>query len=77
MYYAVYNTVILFTVPLALSGFSVLMRQFRRAEMLGTLGRIAVAALLLMIALAGMYWFMCAAALYGVYTVFRPDAGGE
>ena len=77
MYYAVYNTVIIFMIPLALTGFSVLLRQFRRMDTLGTLGRIAVVALILMIALAGMYWFMCAAALYGVYTVFRPGTDGE
>ena len=77
MYYAVYNTVVIFMIPLALTGFLALVRQFRRMETLGILGRIAVIALILMIALAGMYWFMCAAALYGVYTVFRPSADGE
>ncbi len=72
MYYAAYNIVLIFMIPLALTGLSTLIRQLRFAETLGTLGRIAVVTLVLMIALAGLYWFLCAAALYGVYTVFRP-----
>ena len=77
MYYAVYNIVILFMIPLAMNGFTVLFGQLRSMETLGTLGRVAIVFLIMMIAAAGLYWFFTAAAIYGVYTVFRRRAGDE
>ncbi len=77
MYYAAYNIVIVFMIPLALTGLAVLLGQLRSMETLGTLGRVAIIFLMVMIAAAGLYWFFTAAALYGIYIVFRPRAGGE
>ncbi len=77
MYYAVYNIVIVFMIPLALTGLAVLFGQLRSMENLGTLGRVAIVFLMVMVAAAGLYWFFTAAALYGNYIVFRRRAGGE
>jgi len=73
----VYNIVIVFMIPLALTGLAVLFGQLRSMENLGTLGRVAIVFLMVMVAAAGLYWFFTAAALYGNYIVFRRRAGGE
>ncbi|MGM9653058.1 MAG: DUF2232 domain-containing protein [Eubacteriales bacterium] len=73
-YYAAYNTVLVFTAPLAAAGLSDLMEKLRRSPSIGAFTKLALSFLVLMIALSGLYWLITAAALYGVYTAFRRPA---
>ncbi len=70
-YYAFSNAALIFLTPLAILGITTLVRQFRHAEALGTLGRLALIFLTIMLAAAGLYWLLSFAAFYGIYLVFR------
>lgn len=75
MYYASVNLALIFMMPLAGEGAFTLIRQLRTNDAIGTTTKIAVAVLTLMLLSTGLYWFCTAAALYGVYTVFRRTRG--
>ena len=59
--------------PLSILGLTTLVSQFRRSESLGVSSRLALLFLALMIAAAGLYWFLTFAAFYGIYIVFRRE----
>ncbi len=73
LYYACYNLSMIFLLPLSILGFSTLLLQFRSAEALSVSSRLALIFLALMIAVAGLYWFLTFAAFYGIYIVFRHE----
>ncbi len=74
LYYAFYNLSLIFLLPLSVLGLSTLFFQFRRAESLGAVSRLALVFLALMIAAAGLYWFLTFAAFYGIYIVFQRES---
>jgi hypothetical protein len=70
MYYAANNISLLFMTPLALTGFGSLPRLIRSLRDGGAAAKAAVAVLIVMLLLAGLYWLCTAAAFYGVYQTF-------
>ena len=73
LYYGCYNISLIFLLPLSILGLTTLVSQFYRSESLGVAGRLALLFLALMIAAAGLYWFLTFAAFYGIYIVFRKE----
>jgi len=73
LYYGCYNLSLIFLMPLSILGLTTLVSQFRRSESLGVSSRLALLFLALMIAAAGLYWFLTFAAFYGIYIVFRRE----
>ena len=71
LYYAAYNTALLFMMPLSLAGFGALWRLLRTLRPVGAATKAAFACLILMLLLAGLYWTFTAAAFYGVWLAFR------
>ncbi len=71
LYFGFYNVSLVFRFPLALFGIAACISLFCRKSALGGVGKAALAAMILMLFASGFYWFMTAAALYGIYLIFR------
>ncbi len=77
LYYAFSNLTMIFLLPLAFVGLEEIVIRFRTSDRFSPMTRLAAIFLVVMIAVAAMYFLLFAAALYGAVLSFRrQNAGG-